>query len=219
MGKQLVSFQKGAELLKRHDIPVADYRTVKNIEEAKKASEGLGFPLTIKIDSPDIIHKSDQGCVRTNIQNKNQLEKAFKEIKENAGNAEIRDYVIQEQCQGTELILGGDTDPQFGQIILFGIGGIFVEILKDVSIRITPINEKIAKEMIKEIQAFPLLEGVREKEPVDLKTLAKAIISLSELHEAEKDIKEIDLNPVFGNKNGVKVADIRMLRNEPRKNI
>lgn len=212
MGKKTLSFREGAKLLEEHDIPVADHRIGTSWEEIKKGAEEIGFPVTIKIDSPDIIHKSDEGCVKTDLQGKEELKKAFEKIKEKASGSEVNGYVVQEQCQGTEMIIGGDTDPQFGEIVLFGIGGIFVEVLEDVSIRITPVNEKIAGKMIEEIQAYPLLKGVRGREPVDTESIKKAIINLSRLHETKEEIKEIDLNPVFGMEDGIKVADIRMLK-------
>jgi len=202
-------------ILKEYGIATPKEKVCKNADDAKRFAESIGFPVVMKIVSPQIIHKSDVGSVKVGIDSKEAVEKAFERIvsnaKKNVKNVEIIGVSVQEMVKGREVIIGVNKDPQFGHMIMFGLGGIFVEILKDVSFRLTPLEKIDAREMIEEIKTYPLLKGARGENRVNIKAIEEILIKISNFVEERKEISEMDLNPVIVNENRAVVADARII--------
>jgi len=199
-----------------YGIPVTKFKLAKNEEEAVKFAEEIGFPVVLKIVSPDIIHKSDIGGVILNLKNAKEVKAAYKQIMKNAKmhrkDARILGIIVQEMApSSTEVIVGAIKDPQFGPTLMFGLGGVFVEILKDVTFKIAPITEEEAREMLTEIKAYPLLKGYRNLPPADTEALVKILLNTSRLVTEHKEIKELDLNPIMVYEKGAKTVDARII--------
>jgi acetyl coenzyme A synthetase (ADP forming)-like protein len=182
-------------------------------EEAVAASKGIGYPVAMKIVSPQIIHKSDIGGVKINLNNKKDVENAFFEITTRVRNiiptAQIRGVMIQEMIKdGKEVIIGITNDAQFGHMIMFGLGGIYVEVLKDISFRITPLSKEDAHEMVREIKTFPLLRGVRGEAEADIEAIEKSLLILSQMALDFPQIIEADINPLMVKERGEGVVAI-----------
>ena len=206
-------------LISYYGIPVTKGFMARSKDEALEAAKKIGYPVVLKIVSPDVLHKSDVGGVRVGISNDKELLEAFDGIIENVKKAKPRAkimgiYVQEYVPEGREVIIGLIKDPQFGPTVMFGLGGIFVEVLKDVSFRIAPMSKKDAEEMIKEIRGYPILRGVRGNPPVDFEALENALVAVSKLGWELKEIKEMDLNPVIAYHNGLKVVDARIILEE-----
>ncbi|MBW2647400.1 MAG: acetate--CoA ligase family protein, partial [Deltaproteobacteria bacterium] len=166
------------------------------------AASEIGYPVVMKIASPDVLHKSDMGGVRTGLENERMVEDAFFDITSNIRqrlpNARIMGVLVQEMIRGgKEVILGISNDIQFGPMIMFGLGGIYVEVLKDVAFRIVPVSVEDADAMIREIRSFPLLRGVRGEPAADLLAIRKSILSLSQMALDFPEIIEADINPLL----------------------
>ena len=210
-----LSRQGIVKLLRRYDIPVVEEAVVKNPNEGARFAGKVGYPVVLKIVSKDIIHKMDKGCVKTNIMNERELRSAYAHIMKNAGKARVEGMLVQRMVkQGIELIIGGRKDGQFGPLVLFGLGGIFVEILRDVSIRVCPITKDEAREMIGEIKGSQLLKGARGTVPVDTEKLAGLLVNVSRMLYENQGICELDLNPVIAYKDGYLAVDVRVIRCE-----
>jgi len=185
-------------------------------EEAIALSEKMGYPIVLKISSVDITHKSDAGGVKVNLKNQEEMEKAYDEImtscKAACPDANIEGIAVQGMAKiGTEIIMGMIKDPSFGPVVMFGLGGVLVEILKDVSFRIVPIDKNDAVEMTNEIQGKKMLEGYRGQDPADLPCLQEMLVKLSDFVDKTPEIEEIDMNPVFAYKEGAAVVDARII--------
>jgi len=203
-------------MLKAAGIPVVETKLARNQKEAVALSKEMGFPVALKIISPEVVHKSDSGGVKLGLENAAQVEKAYAAImasvKEKVPGATILGVSVQSMARkGVEVIVGMSKDPQFGPVIMFGLGGVLVELLKDVSFRIVPVAKFDAAEMIREIKGFPMLQGFRGAEPADLGALEKLIMKVSEFVEQHPQVKELDLNPVFAYKDGVVAVDARVV--------
>jgi len=199
-----------------YGIPITKFKLAKNEAEAVKFAEEIGYPVVLKIVSPDIIHKSDVGGVIVNVKDANDVQNAYKQIMDNAKrhkpNAKIVGMLVQEMApQSTEVIIGATKDPQFGPTLMFGLGGIFVEILKDVTFRIAPITEDEAREMITAVKAYPLLKGYRNTPPADIEAIVKILLNTSRLIMKHQEIKELDLNPIMVYEKGAKTVDARII--------
>jgi acetyl-CoA synthetase (ADP-forming) len=197
-------------------IPVTKFKLSKNEKEAATQAGQIGYPIVLKIVSPDIIHKSDAGGVIVNLRNAQEVTSGYKKIIENAtkynSQAKIVGVLVQEMApQATEVIVGAIKDPQFGQTIMVGLGGIFVEILKDVSFRVAPLTKQDATEMITQLKAYPLLKGYRNTPPADINALVDVLCNTSRLVMEHSEIKELDLNPVMAYKTGTKTVDARII--------
>ncbi len=204
------------ELLKEAGIPVVETKLAKTKKEAVSLSKKMGFPIVLKIASPDIIHKSDAGGVKLGLKNITQVSKAYSEImssiRQKLPQARIQGISVQKMARpGVEVIIGMSKDAQFGPVIMFGIGGILVEILKDVSFRIVPVTRKDATEMLREIKGYALLQGYRGQEPADIPSLEQLIVRVSEFAEQTPQLKELDLNPIFAYKDGAVAVDARII--------
>ncbi|MHB1252558.1 MAG: acetate--CoA ligase family protein, partial [Candidatus Humimicrobiaceae bacterium] len=190
------------KVLEAYKIRVPQAITARNIAEAKAFTKKVGYPVVLKIDSPDILHKTDVGGIKVGIRNDLELETGFNDIissvKDKKPEANIRGISIQEMIMDKqETIIGINKDPQFGPMIMFGLGGIYVEILKDVSFRIAPIIESDAREMIEEIKAVKLLKGARGAKPSDINSIVEILLKISQLVTDFPEIMEMDINPLF----------------------
>ena len=190
--------------------------TGNDLEEVLRSADKIGFPVALKLISPDILHKSDVGCVQLNLNDEKEIKKAFQDILKGVEkinkDAEIKGFFIQEMIHsGHEVILGLTMDPTFGKIIMFGLGGIFVEILKDVAIRKIPITQIDAQDMIEEIRGYKILMGARGKEAANLQLLKELLLKVSQMGMEIGEINEMDFNTVFINSNKALVADSRII--------
>jgi len=203
-------------ILKEYDLPVSDFKLAKNKEQAIKIAKEIGFPVVMKIVSPDIIHKSDTGGVKLNLGSESQVSEAFSEIIDSAKiyseEAEIWGVIITRmERKGVEIVIGMTRDNTFGPTIMFGLGGIFVEILRDVSFRVAPVTKRNAYEMIKQIKGFPVLSGVRGQKSVDIDPIADIIRKISILATENSEIGELDLNPVLAFESTASIVDARII--------
>jgi acyl-CoA synthetase (NDP forming) len=199
-----------------YGIPTTKFNVAINDREAVKFAEKIGYPVVLKIVSPDIIHKSDVGGVIINIKDAKDVQSAYKQIMDNVKkhkpDAKIVGMLVQEMAsQSTEVIVGATKDPQFGPTLMFGLGGIFVEILKDVTFRIAPVIEDEAREMIKDVKAYPLLKGYRNMPPADVEAIVGILLNTSRLVMEHQEIKELDLNPIMVYEKGAKTVDARII--------
>ena len=215
-GRKALLEPEAKTICREFGIPVTKFKVALNENEAAKYADEIGYPVVLKIVSPDIIHKSDAGGVIINLKNPAEVTDAYKKILENVkkynANAKIVGILVQEMApQATEVIVGAIKDPQFGQTVMFGLGGIFVEILKDVNFRIAPLTKDDAKEMITELKAYPLLKGYRNTPPADIDALVSILFATSRLVMDNPEIKELDLNPVIAYPKGAKAVDARII--------
>jgi acetate---CoA ligase (ADP-forming) subunit beta len=215
-GRTVLSEIESKQVLHEAGIPVALAILAHDAKEAAKAADNTGLPVVLKIVSPDVTHKSDVGGVRLGLESAEEVEEAYEEIvsavKKAQPDARIEGVAVQKMAPpGTEVIVGMSKDPQFGPVMMFGLGGILVEVLKDVAFRIVPLEPKDARDMVREIKGFPVLEGVRGQKPADIVALENLIIKVSEFVEAHPEIEELDLNPVFAYPDGVLAVDARVV--------
>ena len=199
-----------------YNIPITKFNVAKSEADAAKFAGEIGFPVVLKIVSPDIIHKSDAGGVLVNLKTAEEVKAGYRKILENAkkykADAAIVGVLVQEMApQSTEVIIGAVKDPQFGQTLMFGLGGIFVEVLKDVTFRVAPINEQDALEMVTGLKAYPLLKGYRNTPTADVNAIVSTLLSVSKLVLEHPEIKELDLNPVMAYAKGAKTVDARII--------
>lgn len=212
--RAILSLSESLRLVESYELPVVKYVYLKTPEESSKARD-LNFPVVLKADSPDIVHKTEAGAVKVGIKTEDELKRSMNEmlhnIRQKNPNARVDGFVVQEMVQGAhEVIIGGLKDEQFGPVVAFGIGGILVEVLKDVVFEIAPISYEQALDMIRRIKGFKLLEGYRglPKANVDLlaQVISKASLMFSQLSSV---VTEMDLNPTFVSSDWVKIADAR----------
>jgi acetyl-CoA synthetase (ADP-forming) len=199
-----------------YGIPITKFELAKSEREACMVAEKIGYPVVLKIVSPDIIHKSDVGGVILNLKDSKAVVHAYgkivKNVKKHCPKAKIAGVLVQEMAPpATEVIVGATKDPQFGPTMMFGLGGIFVEVLKDVTFKIAPVTKEEAYEMICEVKAYPLLKGYRNTPPADVDAIAKIILNTSRLVTEHEEIKELDLNPILVYKKGAKTVDARII--------
>ena len=215
-GRTVLTEIEAKGLLKQAGISVVETKLATSREEALSISQQFGFPVALKIASSDVVHKSDAGGVKLGLKTAKQVGKAYDDIMRAIGKqypeAKIQGVSVQKMARtGVEVIIGMSKDAQFGPVIMFGLGGILVEVLKDVSFRIVPLAKRDAREMIKEIKGYPLLEGYRGQEPVDVANLEELILKVSDFIEQHPEIDEIDLNPIFAYSDGAVAVDARVI--------
>jgi acyl-CoA synthetase (NDP forming) len=204
------------QILIEAGINCTDTRLATTKDGAAAICEEIGYPVVLKISSVDITHKSDAGGVKVNLPDKASVEKAYDEIMASCTakhpDADIEGVAVQGMAKpGTEVIIGMTKDPSFGPVLMFGLGGIFVEVLKDVAFRIVPLEKNDASEMIDEIKGKKLLEGYRGEDPADIPFLEEMLLKLSQLVDKTQGIEEIDMNPVFAYQQGAVVVDARII--------
>ena len=204
------------QLLKRAGIPVVEAKLAMTKKQAVSMSRELGFPVVLKVISADVIHKSDSGGVRLGLANSTQVGRAYSDIMSSVmqrhPQATIQGISVQPMAPpGIEVIIGMSTDPQFGPVIMFGLGGVLVEILKDVSFRIVPVTTTDAGEMIREIKGYPVLAGFRGQKPASIPALEELIVKVSRFIEENPRVRELDLNPVFAYEDKAVAVDARVV--------
>jgi len=202
-GRTALTEAEAKALLAEAGIPVVETHLARTEEEAVALAHRLGGPVVLKVASPDILHKTDVGGVRVGVQGEEAVRTAFREVVQSARRAQPDARILGATVQRmapppvAEVILGAGTDPQFGPYLMFGLGGVFVEVLRDVSFRIVPLTPRDASQMVREVQGYRLLEGYRGQPPADVPALESALLALSAFLEAHPEVRELDLNPVF----------------------
>ena len=204
------------QVFKEAGLQVTDTRLAVNKKDAITMSTAIGYPVVLKIVSPQIIHKTEANGVKLNLKSADEVGKAYDEIvasaKEKFPTANIHGVAVQGMAKpGVEIIIGMTLDAQFGPVLMFGLGGIFVEVMKDVSFGITPITKRDAGEMIRGIKGYPLLDGFRGTPKIDVANLESWLLKLSDFARTYPEIKEFDLNPVFAYAQGAMVVDARII--------
>ena len=204
------------QFLAQAGLAVAEARLARTKREAISMAKELGFPVVLKIASPDISHKSDVGGIKLGLRNAAEVGRAYREIMDSVKGKEpqaaIYGVSVQKMAQpGIEVIMGMTKDAQFGPVLMFGLGGVFVEVLKDVSFRIVPITRRDARQMIEEIKGYPVLKGYRGQEPANIPALEDMLLTLSRFVESRPEIKELDLNPILAYSDGAVAVDARII--------
>ncbi|BAI60520.1 acetyl-CoA synthetase beta subunit [Methanocella paludicola SANAE] len=209
----MLSELEAKELLAGYGIPVNEGRAACSAIEASEAARHIGFPAVVKVLSEKIVHKSDLGLVALNLCNPSDVGRNAERILAKAHTIDPDAKVVVESMapQGTEVIVGARRDPQFGPTILFGLGGIFVEVFKDVSIRVAPVDRAMAMDMIDDVKGYAILKGARGKKGVDIEALADIIVNTSKLMMEQDRVMELDMNPVMAYENGAMAVDARAL--------
>jgi len=201
LGRSLLSDMEARQVMEAYGLPIPASRLAGSADEAVSNAADIGYPVVMKIVSPDILHKTDIGGVRVALESPEAVRNAYIEIVENARRlmpqAQILGVDIQTMVRGREVILGVSRDPQFGPLLMFGLGGVYVEILKDVSFRVAPITQLDAVDMIQEIRSYPLLAGVRGEKTADIQAIVECLLRLSQLVTDFPQIVELDINPLM----------------------
>jgi acyl-CoA synthetase (NDP forming) len=215
-GRVLLTEIESKELIKQAGINVTETRLARSRDEAVRISGQIGYPVVLKIASREITHKSDAGGVKLGILTPEAAGEAYDQIlhsvTEKFPQATLQGVTVQKAARpGVEVIMGMFKDGQFGPVLMFGLGGVWVEVLKDVSFRIVPLTKRDAASLIRGIKGYPLLEGRRGREGADLSSLEEALVRLSAFVEKHSEIKELDLNPIFAYSDGYVAVDARVI--------
>jgi acyl-CoA synthetase (NDP forming) len=215
-GRTILSEVEAKQILEEAGIKTAAARLAATREEAVQVAQELGFPVVLKVVSPQITHKSDVGGVKLNLGSPEEVGAAFEEIMASAKRAEpkatIEGVSVQRMARpGVEVIIGMTKDSQFGPVLMFGLGGVLVEVLKDVAFRVVPLTPRDARQMVRDIKGFPILEGYRGQEPADLEALERILLQLSAFAEEHPEVEEMDLNPIFAYKDDAVAVDARIV--------
>ena len=218
-GRTLLTELESKQVLHDLGIPTTLGQLATSEEEAVRAAEAMGYPVVLKIASPDIVHKSDVGGVTLHLQDGEAVRQAFRAMQQSvaaqAPGARVDGISVQPMAApGVEVIIGMSKDATFGPVLMFGLGGVLVEVLKDVTFRIVPLSQRDAREMIHDIQGFPVLAGYRGAAPADLEALQHILLTLSAFVAQTPEIKEIDLNPIYAYAQGALAVDARVLLEE-----
>jgi len=201
--------------LRENGIPTPEFRFAENEQEAVQGCRAIGYPVVMKVVSPDILHKSEWGGVKLDLRDDATARAAFESIRQAATGKDFRGVIIYPMIHDAqEVLIGLSRDPQFGPVVAFGSGGIYTEILHDIALRVAPIDRAEADAMIREIRAFPILQGVRGQPPRDLDALAETLVNFSRLAFLYPEIVQVDLNPVFVFSKGLVAGDVRIIRQE-----
>jgi len=216
MSERMLTEPEGYDLLDSYGIPVPPHRVVTSAGDARAAAEQIGYPVVMKVVSPDVVHKSDIGGVVIGIEGPDDAEGAYRTIMQNAAarapDAKITGVIVERHMPpGLEVLIGGKTDPSFGKVITFGLGGKLVELLQDVAIRVLPITEDDIRAMIREIEGYRLIGGYRGELPRDEEALVRIIAEMARLFAGDPAIREFDINPVILYEEGASVVDARII--------
>lgn len=204
------------ELLSAYGFTVPEWRVAASVDEAVKAASEVGYPVALKVCSPAVLHKSDLGGVALGLGSDKAVEEAFGQIRDAVGRAlpeaaETELLVVPMADSGMEVIIGMTRDEQFGPALMFGLGGVWVELIQDVTFRLVPVSENEARRMLSEIKGAPLLEGYRGEPPRDREALVRAVMGLSQLVEAHPAVASVDINPLVVYEEGTLVVDAKVL--------
>jgi acetate---CoA ligase (ADP-forming) subunit beta len=217
--RTILTEMESKQLLDSLGIPTTQMRLAATREEAVALSATIGYPCVLKVSSHDITHKSDAGGVKVGLKNESEVAQAYDAIMasclEKFPQAVIEGVTVQNMAKpGLEVIVGMATDPQFGPVLMFGLGGVWVEVLKDVSFKIAPLTTSDAAKAVREIRASKLLDGFRGSEPVDKSALEDILLRVSEFVTTTPEVKEMDLNPIFAYPHGAVAVDARVILGE-----
>lgn len=217
-GRQLPLHQ-AFERIAEQGLPCTEFALAESLSSAVEIAQKQGFPVVLKVSSADVLHKSDVGGVQLNLNSAEAVEKAYNDllsaVKSSNPQARIEGVLVSQMAPpGLEVIVGMNRDPQFGPVILFGLGGIMVEIFQDVSLRLLPFSRDDALDMIREIKGYELISGYRGQPPIDEQALADCLLSVAQMAEKHSEIVEIDLNPVMAYPDGIMVVDARIIEKE-----
>jgi len=207
---KVLTEKEAEDFLEKNNFPVVRRITAKSLNEAAKAAVKIRYPIVLKVASKKILHKSDVGGVKLNIKNEEELKKAYFELKKLKG---FEGVMVQEYLDGEYIICGLKKDETFGHVLAFGLGGIFTEVIKDVSFRVCPASKKEVSEMIKEIKGYSILKGIRGRKPANINSILNVLMKLSTLSQKYKEIQELDINPLLVNEKFSKVIDARIVFN------
>ena len=215
-GRTILTEIEAKQMLEDAGVRVSPARLAKTKDEAMQTASKLGFPIVLKIVSPQITHKSDVGGVALGLASADEVGAAFERVvasaKQHVPDATIDGVAVQRmEKPGTEVIIGVTKDPQFGPVLMFGLGGVLVEVLKDVAFRVIPIELRDARQIVEEIKGYPLLQGYRGQDPADIASLHALLMQVSSFIEAHPEVAELDLNPVFAYKDGAIAVDARIV--------
>jgi len=215
-GRTLLTELESKQVL--HDLGIATTlgQLATSEEDAVRAADAIGYPVVLKIASPDIVHKSDVGGVQLHLQDGEAVRQTFRTMQQRVAarvpGARIDGIIVQPMATpGVEVIVGMSKDATFGPVLMFGLGGVLVEVLKDVTFRIVPLSRRDAREMMHDIQSFPVLAGYRGAAPADLEALQNILLTLSAFVESTPEVQEIDLNPIYAYAQGALVIDARVV--------
>jgi acyl-CoA synthetase (NDP forming) len=215
-GREVLTEMESKELLKGLGIPTTEMRLAVSEQEAVAAGAEIGYPCVLKVSSQDISHKSDAGGVKLGLKSAEEVAAAYQAIMASCRakypDAAIEGVTVQNMAKpGVEVIVGMATDPQFGPVLMFGLGGVWVELLKDVSFKIVPLTRRDAASAINDIRAARLLEGFRGSDPVDKGALEDLLLRVSEFVAKTPEVAEMDLNPIFAYADGAVAVDARVI--------
>jgi acyl-CoA synthetase (NDP forming) len=218
-GRTVLTELESKDLLRSLGIPTTQMKLAVSGEEAVALSKEIGFPCVLKVSSHDITHKSDAGGVKVGLKDEAEVAEAYRDITASCRakypDAAIEGVTVQDMAKpGLEVIVGMATDPQFGPVMMFGLGGVWVELLKDVSFKIVPLSKGDAAKALREIRAAKLLDGFRGSQPVDRAALEDILLRVSEFAAATPAVKEMDLNPIFAYPDGAMAVDARVILGE-----
>jgi acyl-CoA synthetase (NDP forming) len=218
-GRSVLTELESKELLRDLGIPTTQMRLATSRDEAVALSRDIGYPCVLKVSSEDITHKSDAGGVKVGLGDESEVAQAYDDImascKEKLPAAVIEGVTVQDMARpGLEVIVGMTTDPQFGPVLMFGLGGVWVEVLKDVSFKIAPLTKGDAAKAVGEIRAARLLDGFRGSDPVDKSALEDILMRVSDFVVRTPEVKEMDLNPIFAYRDGAVAVDARVILGE-----
>lgn len=207
------------EFCRAYGMPTPDFGVARTESEAGKLAEKVTYPVVLKIVSQDILHKSEAGGVLLDLRSRGEVELGYQKLIERAkaynNNARIEGVLVQHMApNGVEVIVGGLRDSQFGPTVLFGLGGIFVEVLKDVTFRVAPLEELDAREMVKEVHSYPILKGVRGQLAADEEAIVKIIQAMSRIMLDNSCVEQMDLNPIIVYHSGASIVDARIILNK-----
>lgn len=213
--QRILTVEESKALLNTRGIRTNQSFLAKDARHAARLARKVGFPVAMKIVSPDIVHKTEAGGVRIDIKTEEEVKKTFKSIVESARaystNPNIKGILVEEMADGIEMIVGAVRDPTFGHLIMFGLGGIFVEVFRDVSFRVVPIDKRDALEMIDEIKGKAIIEGARGQKSVSKDRIKDVLVGVSDLIEKHPQITELDINPLMGDGERVIAVDARII--------
>jgi acyl-CoA synthetase (NDP forming) len=199
-------------LLEKNGFRLLPYKLAASEDEAVAIAKKIGYPVALKVVSEEISHKTEVGGVKIKIRDDGGVRFAYREIMDGAKGHKVDGVLVQKMARkGVELIIGGRKDPQFGHMVVLGLGGVYVEIFRDITARICPVVEQDVEEMIMELKTHPLLEGVRGAKPIDRAALKRMVLGICKFM-AKEDIKELDLNPVIFDEKGGDIVDARFVK-------
>lgn len=213
---RLLNEVESKRLLSEAGINTNATELAQSSDEAVELARRIGHPVVLKIASPDVVHKSDAGGVKIGVSGDDAVAAAYDEIvaavQAAQPGARVDGVSVQAMAEpGVEVIIGVSRDPQFGPLLMFGLGGVLVEVLGDVSFRVAPLTERDASEMVREIKGFPILRGHRGSPPADLDAIERALLDLSRFVDSRPDVSEVDLNPIIAHPKGLTAVDARVV--------